>query len=227
MSPHRTDRPWQGEVNKTSGFSDVHYDPQCYLCPGNTRAGGKVTPQYESVYIFDNDYPALLPESPELDRADAPELLRAERERGRCRVVCFHPDHSLTLARMRVAEIRKVVDAWTEEYGTLGAEPDFRYVQIFENRGAMMGASNPHPHGQIWTTEHVPDEPRAETERRRSIARAMGAVCCATTPGSRRGNAMRVVAENDGFLAVVPWWAVWPFETLVIAKQAPAVAAGF
>ena len=112
------------------------------------------------------------------------------------------------------------MDAWTEEYRTLGAEPDFRYVQIFENRGAMMGASNPHPHGQIWTTEHVPDEPQAETEAlASSIARAMGAVCCATTRGSRRGSGVRVVEENDAFVAVVPWWAVWPFETLVIAKR--------
>jgi len=229
VSPHRTDRPWQGEVNKTSGFSDVHYDPQCYLCPGNTRAGGKVTPQYESVYVFDNDYPALLPDTAEPGRQGSPEfhpttptgggsgtsaeLLRAERERGRCRVVCFHPDHSLTLARMDVADIRKVVDAWTEEYRTLGAEPNFRYVQIFENRGAMMGASNPHPHGQIWTTEHVPNEPQAETEALEECC----LLCDYAEIEAREG--IRVVAENEGFLAVVPWWAVWPFETLVIAKN--------
>ncbi len=210
VSPHRTDRPWQGEVNKTSGFSDVHYDPQCYLCPGNTRAGGKVTPKYDSVYVFDNDYAALLPDSPEPHRESAPEHLRAERERGRCRVVCFHPDHSLTLARMRVADIRKVVDAWTEEYKTLGAEPDFRYVQIFENRGAMMGASNPHP---AWTDL----DDRACTGRTARGDRVPG--CLAQEPWElfaveyarlegREG--ARVVEENGGFLAVVPWWAVWP-----------------
>ena len=219
VSPHRTDRPWQGEVNKTSGFSDVHYDPQCYLCPGNQRAEGKVTPQYKSVYVFDNDYPALLPESPELHRENAPELLRAERERGRCRVVCFHPDHSLTLARMQVGDIRKVVDAWTEEYRTLGAEPDFRYVQIFENRGAMMGASNPHPHGQIWTTEHVPDEPRAETEALAEYRASHGSCLLCDYAGLEASEGVRVVAENELFLALVPWWAVWPFETLVIAKR--------
>jgi len=219
VSPHRTARPWQGEVNKTSGFSDVHYDPQCYLCPGNTRAGGKVTPKYESVYVFDNDYAALLPDSPAPDRENASELLKAERERGRCRVLCFHPDHSLTLARMQVADIRKVVDAWAEEYRTLGAEPDFRYVQIFENRGAMMGASNPHPHGQIWTTEHVPDEPQAETDALLAYQARHGSCLLCDYAALEAGEGVRIVEENDGFLAVVPWWAVWPFETLVIAKR--------
>jgi UDPglucose--hexose-1-phosphate uridylyltransferase len=219
VSPHRTDRPWQGEVNKSSGFSDVHYDPQCYLCPGNTRAGGHVTPRYESVYVFDNDYAALLPDSADPGRAGAPVLLRAERERGRCRVLCFHPDHSLTLARMEVADIRKVVDAWTGEYRTLGAVPDFRYVQIFENRGAMMGASNPHPHGQIWTTEHVPDEPQAETEAQQAWRAEHGNCLLCEYARLESGEAARIVCENEGFLAVVPWWAVWPFEMLVIAKR--------
>jgi UDPglucose--hexose-1-phosphate uridylyltransferase len=219
VSPHRTDRPWQGEVNKSSGFSDVHYDPQCYLCPGNTRAGGHVTPKYESVFIFDNDYAALLPDSPDPTRAGTPELLRAERERGRCRVVCFHPDHSLTLARMGVAEIRKVVDAWTEEYRTLGAVPEFRYVQIFENRGAMMGASNPHPHCQIWATEHVPNESQTETESQEEYRSSHGSCLLCDYAKLETQQATRVVCENDGFLAVVPWWAIWPFETLVLAKQ--------
>ncbi|HEV2277087.1 MAG TPA: UDP-glucose--hexose-1-phosphate uridylyltransferase [Acidobacteriaceae bacterium] len=219
VSPHRTDRPWQGEVNKSSGFSDVHYDPQCYLCPGNTRAGGHITPKYESVYVFDNDYAALLPDSPDPQRGDAPELLHAERERGRCRVLCFHPDHSLTLARMEVGDIRKVVDAWTEEYRSLGAVPEFRYVQIFENRGAMMGASNPHPHGQIWTTEHIPDEPRAETEAQAEYRKAHGSCLLCDYAALEKREAARVICENEQFLALVPWWAVWPFEILVVTKQ--------
>jgi UDPglucose--hexose-1-phosphate uridylyltransferase len=197
----------------------VHYDPQCYLCPGNTRAGGKVTPKYESVYIFDNDYAALLPDSPDPVQAGAPELLRAERERGRCRVLCFHPDHSLTLARMQVTDIRKVVDAWTEEFRTLGSVPEFRHVQIFENRGAMMGASNPHPHGQIWATEHVPNEPRAETVAQEEYRASHGSCLLCDYTRLEEGQRARIVCENGGFLTVVPWWAVWPFETLVVAKQ--------
>jgi UDPglucose--hexose-1-phosphate uridylyltransferase len=225
VSPHRTARPWQGEVSGASGFSDVHYDPECYLCPGNRRAGGQITPAYESVYIFDNDYAALLPcpTMPETGIAEAPTTLDAEclfvaePERGRCRVVCFHPDHSLTLARMEPASIRRVVDAWTEEYRLLGEE--FRYVQIFENRGAMMGASNPHPHGQIWATEHVPDEPAAETVALEEYRRMHGAcLLCETTQREQR-EGVRVICENSSFLAVVPWWAIWPFETLVLAKR--------
>jgi UDPglucose--hexose-1-phosphate uridylyltransferase len=230
VSPHRTARPWQGEVNAASGFSDVHYDPGCYLCPGNRRAGGEVTPKYETVYVFDNDYAALLPTVPKpgagtpagvgltVSEGSAGEakqnLLIAQPERGRCRVLCFHPDHSLTLARMEPAAIRRVVDVWTDEYRALGA--DYRCVQIFENRGAMMGASNPHPHGQIWATEHVPDEPAAETAAQADYQRAHGACLLCDYAQLERREGARVVFENDGFVAVVPWWAVWPFEMLVL-----------
>jgi UDPglucose--hexose-1-phosphate uridylyltransferase len=220
VSPQRTARPWQGEVSKESGFSVVHYDPECYLCPGNQRAGGAITPVYESVYIFDNDYAALLPTQPPATPGGAAgggPLLVAEPERGRCRVLCFHPDHSLTLARMHLMSIRRVVDAWTEEYRRLGEE--FRYVQIFENRGAMMGASNPHPHGQIWATEHVPDEPAAETAALEDYRRAHAACLLCEYSQREQLEGVRVVCQNDAFLAVVPWWAVWPFETLVLAKR--------
>ncbi len=222
VSPQRTARPWQGEVSGASGFSTVHYDPECYLCPGNRRAGGLVTPAYESVYIFDNDYPALLPQADSAQMQSrsggtSEPLLVAEPERGRCRVLCFHPDHSLTLARMDLASIRRVVGAWTEEYQLLGEE--FRYVQIFENRGAMMGASNPHPHGQIWATEHVPDEPAAETAALQGYRRARGSCLLCDYAQCEQREGVRLVCENEGFLAVVPWWAVWPFETLVLAKR--------
>jgi UDPglucose--hexose-1-phosphate uridylyltransferase len=218
VSPHRTQRPWQGEVNPASGFSDLHYDPSCYLCPGNKRAGGNITPRYQSVFIFDNDYAALLPDSP-APPADASPLLHAERERGRCRVVCFHPDHSLTLARMELPDIRVVVDTWTEQYAELGREPDLRYVQIFENRGAMMGASNPHPHCQIWSTEHIPDEPAEETEALKAYHAANNTCLLCDYLKVESQQSIRIVCQNDDFLVVVPWWAVWPFETLVLAKR--------
>ena len=218
ISPHRTQRPWQGEVNQSSGFSDVHYDPACYLCPGNTRAGGHVTPRYESVYIFDNDYAALLPDSP-APEADASPLLRAEREQGRCRVVCFHPDHSLTLPRMKLEDVRKVVDAWVGQYEELSREPNVNYIQIFENRGAMMGASNPHPHCQIWATEHIPDEPAIETAALKDYFAEKETHLLADYLAVEQKEKVRIVCENEDFLVVVPWWAVWPFETLVLSKR--------
>jgi UDPglucose--hexose-1-phosphate uridylyltransferase len=218
ISPHRTQRPWQGEINPSSGFSSVHYDPECYLCPGNKRAGGHLTPRYESVFIFDNDYAALLPDSP-APPADSSPLLHAEQERGRCRVLCFHPDHSLTIPRMELAAVRLVVDAWIQQYTELCSEPELNYVQIFENRGAMMGASNPHPHGQIWATEHIPDEPAQETESLKAwLAQKNSCLLCDYLKVESKEK-IRVVCENDDFLVVVPWWAVWPFETLVLSKR--------
>ncbi|MBV8438248.1 MAG: UDP-glucose--hexose-1-phosphate uridylyltransferase [Silvibacterium sp.] len=218
VSPHRTQRPWQGEVNQSSGFSNVHYDPDCYLCPGNKRAGGHITPRYESVFIFENDYAALLPDSPEPPSDPSP-LLHSERERGVCRVVCFHPDHSLTIPRMTLPEVRVVIDAWTEQYAELGSRPELRYVQIFENRGAMMGASNPHPHCQIWSTEHIPDEPAQELESLRAYQAEKKScmLCDYLAVESKQGT--RIVSENEHFMVLVPWWAVWPFETLVLAKR--------
>ena len=219
ISPHRTQRPWQGEVNPSSGFSDVHYDPACYLCPGNERAGGHLNPRYENIFIFDNDYAALLPDSPAPQTAGMPDLLRAEQERGRCRVLCFHPDHSLTLARMTVPEIETVVEAWTAQYVELSAQPFTQHVQIFENRGAMMGASNPHPHCQIWATEHVPDEPAAERVNLKLWRETHGRGLLADYVALEVQQEERIVCQNGEFLAVVPYWAVWPFETLVLARQ--------
>jgi UDPglucose--hexose-1-phosphate uridylyltransferase len=182
------------------------------------RAGGHQTPAYESVYIFDNDYAALLPDSPE-PASDASPLLRAEPERGRCKVVCFHPDHSLTLPRMQLADIRRVVDAWTAEYAELSQDPKLSYIQIFENRGAMMGASNPHPHCQIWATEHVPDEPAEETAALKEyLAEKKTCMLCDYLQVESK-EALRMVCENEDFAVVVPWWAVWPFETLVLSKR--------
>ncbi len=156
VSPHRTERPWQGQKETTAAPAQPEYDPECYLCPGNARAGGVRNPKYESTFIFDNDFAALKPGTP-LDRYEKDGLLVAESEPGICRVVCFSPKHNLTIANMETADLRKVVDTWVQQYGELGARPEINYVQIFENRGPMMGASNPHPHCQIWSSHADPE----------------------------------------------------------------------
>jgi UDPglucose--hexose-1-phosphate uridylyltransferase len=218
VSPHRTQRPWQGEVSRVDAPVAVHYDAACYLCPGNVRAGGEHNPPYSHVFTFDNDYAALLPDSPRMTVEIGSGLLRAESERGVCRVVCFHPDHSLTLAGMAVDDIVLVVEAWTEEYNTLGARPGIRHVQIFENRGAMIGASNPHPHCQIWATEHIPDEPARELSTQRGWLEQHNECLLCATLRVELEQRERIVCENDTFVVLVPFWAVWPFETLILPR---------
>jgi len=222
VSPHRTQRPWQGEVGQKPTPSAVTYDPLCYLCPGNTRAGGAVNPVYEGIFSFVNDYAALLPDSPPPADASASPLLTAEPARGLCKVLCYHPNHSLTLARMTREEIRPVVDAWTDLYTEIGSLDWIQYVQIFENRGAMMGASNPHPHGQIWSTDFVPDEPAAETQAQRLHLSSTGRCLLCDYLLAERSAAIdsgRIVFENEHFTALVPWWAVWPFEVLLLSRR--------
>ena len=219
VSPHRTQRPWQGEVAQKNAPSAITYDPECYLCPGNKRAGGAENPRYDSIFTFVNDYAALLPDTPAVPDMPSSSLLVAEPARGLCKVLCFHPDHSLTLARMTREEIRRVVDAWTREYEELGAIDWIKYVQIFENRGAMMGASNPHPHGQIWSTGFVPDEPAAETIAQSEYLRKNGRCLLCDYVAEEIRARERVVFEDDHFAALVPWWAVWPFEVLLVSKR--------
>ena len=219
VSPHRTQRPWQGEVGQKTVPSEVSYDPQCYLCPGNQRAGGAANPAYEGIFSFVNDYAALLPDSPVVTEAPASPLLVAEPARGLRTVLCSHPDHSLTLARMTRQEIRPVVDAWTQQYQELGGLDWIQYVQIFENRGAMMGASNPHPHGQIWSTGFVPDEPAAETVAQRQHLDSTGRCLLCEYVSAEHAAGERVVFENEHFAAIVPFWAVWPFEILLVPRR--------
>jgi UDPglucose--hexose-1-phosphate uridylyltransferase len=206
-------------VNKPVAASGVAYDPACYLCPGNARVGGEVNPRYEGVYAFDNDYPALLASEGSEGGEEADGLLVAEAEVGRCRVVCFHPNHSLTLSQMERWEIERVIEVWKQETATLGALPDIRYVQVFENRGAMMGSSNPHPHCQIWATGHIPDEPLAEELAQREYFEMHGRTLLSDYRKQELLAKERVVCENDSFVAIVPFWAVWPFETIVLAKE--------
>jgi len=219
VSPQRTQRPWQGEVAQKAAPSAITYDPECYLCPGNSRAGGAVNPKYDSTFIFVNDYAALLPDPQPTGDQPASSLLVGEPVRGLCKVVCFHPDHSLTLARMTQPEIRVVVDAWTREYQELGGTDWIEYVQIFENRGAMMGASNPHPHCQIWSTGFVPDEPAAETKAQREHLDRTGRCLLCDYVKAEHSAGERVIFENEHFAVLVPWWAVWPFEVLLVSKR--------
>ena len=220
VSPNRTQRPWQGQTEDAARPALPQYDPTCYLCPGNPRAGGAQTPQYTGTFVFTNDYAALKPDAATFvsDESETG-LLRAETERGICRVLCFSPRHDLTLATMDVTAIRRVVEVWAQQETELAAMPDIGYVQIFENRGAMMGASNPHPHGQIWATQHVPDEPAAELRTQRDYLEQHGEPLLVAYLRQELAQAERIIAENESWVALVPFWAVWPFELLLLPRS--------
>lgn len=219
VSPHRTKRPWQGDVAPLSTAIEPEYDPKCYLCPGNERAGGVRNPQYCSTFVFDNDFAALKPDIPhERVDLDSAGLLVAEAEPGICRVVCFSPKHNRTLATMEVDEIETVVDTWRQQFRELGNVEFVNYVQIFENRGTMMGASNPHPHCQIWGTYSIPQESTKELAAQYSYFSGCHRCLLCDYIELERKQKVRVVSENAGFLALVPFWAVWPFETLICSR---------
>ncbi|HKN24596.1 MAG TPA: UDP-glucose--hexose-1-phosphate uridylyltransferase [Candidatus Acidoferrum sp.] len=218
VSPHRTQRPWQGQVEPTPSETSLSFDPHCYLCPGNERAGGARNPQYTSTFVFDNDFAALRPDTPPGDLREG-ELLRAQSEAGRCRVVCFSPQHDLTLARMSVDEIKAVVDTWCEESSQLAEQPNMRSVQIFENRGAMMGCSNPHPHCQIWANENVPDDLAREVCTQQEYFQQHNSSLLEDYRVLELEKQERLVCANEYFAIVVPFWAIWPYETLVISQR--------
>lgn len=218
VSPHRTQRPWQGQVEKAPRPAALEYDPECYLCPGNARAGGHRNPPYISTFVFENDYAALKPDIVEFERNESG-LLIAQSERGICRVLCFSPRHDLTLSRMDPPAIRTVVDLWSQQYVELGGKSWINYVQIFENRGEMMGASNPHPHGQIWANSSVPNEPGKEQLSQQKYRDSRGSCLLCDCVKLETKAAERVVCENGGFVALVPFWAVWPFEVLLVSKR--------
>lgn len=218
VSPHRAERPWQGQEEPTARGAAIAYDPNCYLCPGNARAGGVKNPEYKSTFVFDNDFAALRPDTPAGEVREK-ELLLAQSETGRCRVVCFSPRHDVTLARMRTEEIRVVIDTWCEESSNLGRQPNVRSVQIFENRGAMMGCSNPHPHGQIWANETVPDELAREVVAQNRYFEKHRSSMLEDYLLLEIEKKERLVCANEYFVAVVPFWAVWPYETLLISRR--------
>ncbi|MBZ5724842.1 MAG: UDP-glucose--hexose-1-phosphate uridylyltransferase [Acidobacteriia bacterium] len=225
VSPQRTARPWQGQIEPDDAARAAEYDPECYLCPGNARAGGVSNPNYTATFVFDNDF-ATLQAGTALDRFEQDGLLIAETEPGICRVVCFSPRHDLTIAGMELADLRRVVDTWVEQWGELGRHPVINYVQIFENRGAMMGASNPHPHCQIWAGHSLPNEVALEQASQKAWREERGRCLLCEYAKLERAAGSRVVEQNESFLTVVPFWAVWPFETLVIARRHMAAIDG-
>jgi UDPglucose--hexose-1-phosphate uridylyltransferase len=218
VSPHRARRPWHGQVESVPPETTLRFDPDCYLCPGNSRAGGVRNPDYATTFVFDNDFAALSLETPAGAR-DERGLLIARSESGRCRVVCFSPRHDLTLARMSAQELERLIDVWTEELRELGSDPRINSVQIFENRGAMMGCSNPHPHGQIWATETVPNELEKELQSFRAYYQAHSSSLLSDYLQVELREQERLVYSNDSFVLLVPFWAVWPFETLLIGRR--------
>jgi len=220
VSPNRTQRPWQGQVEKPAQSSLSAYDPDCYLCPSNARAGGMRNPVYSTTFVFDNDFAALQPDLANLTVDEGGKrLLVAAAESGICRVVCFSPRHDLTLGQMEIAAIGGVIEVWVGQYRSLGDLPYIRHVQIFENRGAMMGASNPHPHGQIWATQTIPNEPRKEQEALEDYRREHGSCLLCDYSALESASGERIVCQNESFVAVVPFWATWPFETLLLSKR--------
>jgi UDPglucose--hexose-1-phosphate uridylyltransferase len=218
VSPHRSVRPWQGQKEERAAAAVLEFDPTCYLCPGNRRAGGAINPLYESTFVFDNDFPALRPDGATASSAER-SLLQAQGESGLCRVICYSPRHDVTLGRMPLADIRQVIDTWAEQTLSLGKEPFVNTVTIFENRGAMMGASNAHPHGQIWTNEHLPDEIIRESSCQARHLEERGSCLLCDYIALELNQGERIVCANNEFVALVPFWAVWPFETLVVPRR--------
>jgi UDPglucose--hexose-1-phosphate uridylyltransferase len=216
VSPQRTMRPWKGKTEPKPEKKPA-YDPGCYLCPGNLRANGETNPEYESTYVFTNDYPAMYPETP-LESIHSGDLIMASSEKGLCRVICYTPRHDLDLGRLAVEEIAGVIEVFREECVTIGDRPDTGYVQIFENRGERMGASNPHPHCQLWANESVPAIPALETEKQKEHMAGAGSCLLCDYLDLEMKLGERIVFENEDFAVLVPFWAVWPYETMILPR---------
>lgn len=218
VSPHRTKRPWQGKKEETPSSNKPTFDPTCYLCPGNERAGGHTNPDYSGPFAFTNDFSALKPDTP-ADDFNQQDLLVAKGEPGICRVICFSPHHNLTLPEMDLDAVRRVVDIWVDEYQELGNREYINYVQIFENKGEIMGCSNPHPHGQIWAQKTVPEEPAKELKTQHSYYQKNNRTLLSDYLQLEQQLDERIVVQNEHFAVLVPFWAFWPFETLLISRR--------
>lgn len=218
VSPHRSKRPWQGQNEAVNNKKRPEYDESCYLCAGNTRISGDVNPKYTGTYVFTNDFAALQKDSPSFEVNDG--LLQAQSETGICKVICFSPDHSKSLADMDVAGITEVVETWQREYKEIGADDAINYVQIFENKGAVMGCSNPHPHGQIWSQSSLPNEVyKKDVTQRTYFVDKKSSLLGDYLKQELNGDRERIIFENDAFVVLIPFWAIWPFEAMIAPKK--------
>lgn len=218
VSPHRTKRPWQGKVESLPADNRPQHDPACYLCAGNERADGSRNPDYTTNFAFTNDYSALLPDTP-VGEIAIDGLLKAESQSGICRVIAFSPRHDLTLAELDLNAIKGIIQLWAEEFKTLSENPSIRHIQIFENKGELMGCSNPHPHGQIWAQNSIPLEIHKETINQKKYFQVNGRSLLTDYLKVELKEQKRIVFENDSFVVLVPFWAVWPYETMIISKR--------
>jgi UDPglucose--hexose-1-phosphate uridylyltransferase len=217
VSPHRTKRPWLGQVEKAAPSDRPAYDSKCYLCPGNQRVGSDLNPKYDSTFVFTNDFSALLPDTPDSEPG-TDDLLRTEPARGECRVICFSPRHDLTLAEMSAPDIRQVIDVWAAQVFELSKR--HRWVQVFENKGAVMGCSNPHPHGQIWAGNFLPNEAAAEDREQLKYWEKKNSPLLLDYARREVQDQVRIVERNEHWVVVVPFWAVWPYEVLLLPLRA-------
>lgn len=217
VSPHRTKRPWQGKTETSSKKEMITYDADCYLCPTNTRMNGVKNDNYKNTYVFTNDFGALLEDTPHFEYREG--LLYAEGESGICKVICFSPNHSLTIPDMEIDDLIKVVETWQNEFKSLGNLPSINYVQIFENKGAIMGCSNPHPHGQIWAQHSIPTGILKKTETQKNYFDKHGSTLMQHYLEQELKENIRIISQNESFVTLVPFWAVWPYEAMIVPKR--------
>lgn len=215
VSPHRTMRPWQGQQESIASDERPQHDPNCYLCPGNERVGKQQNPKYEDTFVFTNDFAALLEDSPEIN--DETELFKSHTVKGTSRVICFSPRHDLTIPEMEIESIEKVVDLWVDQTKELGDK--YKWVQVFENKGAVMGCSNPHPHGQIWASNTLPNEAFVENRKQKEYYEKNNSILLQDYIKQEIEKEERIILENEHWLVLVPYWAVWPFETMLLPKR--------
>lgn len=216
VSPHRAKRPWQGQQEIVTNVSLPAYDPNCFLCAGNTRISGDINPHYLDTYVFTNDFSAVMPDTPEAQSSSNDPLFQCESARGMSRVICFSPDHSKTLPQLSLSALHCLIQTWQSQTEELGKT--YPWVQVFENKGAAMGCSNPHPHGQVWANSFLPNEALREDQLQRAYFNTHTSPLLLDYVNRECTESIRTVVETEHWLAIVPYWAAWPFETLLLPK---------